>query len=67
MRCIIRPLRAVAVKCSIAYSRGLDFAPVAKAHASRFFLSLVGGGGISGRSSIGSEDLKTLKDFLFRY
>lgn len=55
--------RAVAVKCQIAYSRALDFAPVAKAHASRLFLHHVGKVG----HSLGSEDLKALQDFLFRY
>ncbi|WP_407114639.1 amidohydrolase family protein [Bradyrhizobium sp. LMG 9283] len=55
--------RAVAVKCQIAYSRPLDFAPVAKAHASRLFLHHVG----KVRHGLGSEDLKGLQDFLFRY
>lgn len=57
--------RAVAVKCSIAYSRALDFASVAEAHASRLFREHCGG--ISGRAALGSEDLKALQDFLFRY
>lgn len=56
--------RAVAVKCWIAYSRALDFAPVAKAHASRLFLDHLG----ENRSTaLASEDLKALQDFLFRY
>lgn len=55
--------RAVAVKCQIAYSRSLDFAPVAKAHAARLFLHHVG----EMRHDLGSEDLKSTQDFLFRY
>lgn len=55
--------KAVAVKCAIAYSRPLDFAPVAKAHAARLFLHQIGARG----HSLGSEDLKALQDFLFRY
>jgi len=55
--------RAVAVKCQIAYSRSLDFAPVAKAHAARLFLHHIG----KMRHDLGSEDLKSLQDFLFRY
>ncbi|MGY4408351.1 putative TIM-barrel fold metal-dependent hydrolase [Bradyrhizobium sp. LB7.1] len=55
--------RAVAVKCQIAYSRALDFAPVAKTHASRLFLHHIG----KVRHDLGSEDLKSLQDFLFRY
>lgn len=54
--------RAVAVKCAIAYTRALDFAPVAQTHASRLFLQHVGG-----IRPLGSEDLKALQDFLFRY
>ncbi|MCK1272928.1 hypothetical protein IVB44_23180 [Bradyrhizobium sp. 49] len=49
---------AVAVKCQIAYSRALDFAPVAKAHATRLFLHHVG----VGAHPLGSEDLKSLQD-----
>lgn len=55
--------KAVAVKCQIAYSRALDFAPVAKEHASRLFLHHVG----KVRHALGAEDLKALQDFLFRY
>ncbi|MDF0581985.1 amidohydrolase family protein [Bradyrhizobium yuanmingense] len=55
--------KAVAVKCQIAYSRALDFAPVAKAHAARLFLHQVG----KMRHALASEDLKALQDFLFRY
>lgn len=54
---------AVAVKCQIAYSRALDFALVAKAHASRLFLHHIG----QVRDAIGPEDLKALQDFLFHY
>ncbi|MBR1165232.1 amidohydrolase family protein [Bradyrhizobium elkanii] len=57
--------RAVAVKCWIAYSRALDFAPVAKAHASQLFVHNVGK--VRGAYPLGSEDLKALQDFLFRY
>ncbi|MGY4430791.1 hypothetical protein ACVWWO_003268 [Bradyrhizobium sp. F1.13.1] len=55
--------RAVAVKCQIAYSRALDFAYVTRAHASRLFPHHVGHRG----HPLGSEDLKALQDFLFRY
>ncbi|MBZ9603068.1 amidohydrolase family protein [Phyllobacterium chamaecytisi] len=55
--------KAVAVKCQIAYSRSLDFAPVAKAHAARLFLHHIG----KMRHDLGSEDLKSMQDFLFRY
>lgn len=37
--------KAVAVKCWIAYSRALNFAPVAKLHASRLFPRHLGGSG----------------------
>lgn len=55
--------RAVAMKCQIAYSRPLDFEPVSRAHASRLFLHHMG----RVRHALGSEDLKTLQDFLLRY
>lgn len=55
--------KAVAVKCAIAYSRALDFAPVGKSHAARLFLHHIG----ARSHSLGSEDLKALQDFLFRY
>ncbi|WP_375784881.1 amidohydrolase family protein [Bradyrhizobium sp. Pha-3] len=57
--------RAVAVKCWIAYSRSLDFSPVAEAHASQLFLRHAGK--IGSTSALCSEDLKALQDFLFRY
>lgn len=57
--------KAVAVKCAIAYSRRLDFPPVAKAHASRLFLRHIGAMGAG--QPLGSEDFKSLQDFLFRY
>ncbi|KUM26648.1 hypothetical protein AU467_20120 [Mesorhizobium loti] len=55
--------RAVAVKCYIAYSRSLNFAPVAKTNAARLFLHHVGESGLP----LGSGDLQVLQDFLFRY
>lgn len=55
--------RAVAVKCQIAYSRSLNFASVAKAHAARLFLHHIG----EMRHDPGPDDLKSLQDFLFRY
>ncbi|MET3524678.1 amidohydrolase family protein [Mesorhizobium abyssinicae] len=55
--------RAVAVKCQIAYSRALDFVPVAQAHASRLFLHHCG----KVRHALGPDDLKALQDYLFRY
>ncbi|MER9134472.1 amidohydrolase family protein [Mesorhizobium sp. M0768] len=55
--------KAVAVKCQIAYSRPLDFAPISKPRASRLFARHVG---VLGHP-LGSEDFKALQDFLFRY
>lgn len=57
--------RAVAVKTQIAYSRALDFAPVAKANASRLFLHQVDK--VGAFHPLGPEDLKALQDYLFRY
>ncbi|ULJ74273.1 amidohydrolase family protein [Rhizobium gallicum] len=56
--------RAIAVKCQIAYSRKLDFTPVAKEHAARIFPRHVGK--VRGHPA-GPDDLKALQDFLFRY
>lgn len=55
--------KAVAAKCQIAYSRALDFALVAKTHASRLFQHHIG----QARHALGPEDLKALQDYLFRY
>lgn len=56
--------RAVAVKCQIAYSRALDFAPVSKAHAARAFQQHVGK--VRGHPA-GPDDIQALQNFLFRY
>ncbi|MCK1717563.1 hypothetical protein [Bradyrhizobium sp. 141] len=55
--------KAAAMRCQIAYSRALDFEPVSRAHAAGLFLHHVG----QVRHALGSEDLKALQDFLFRY
>lgn len=55
--------RAVAVKCQIAYSRALDFTPVAKEYAAAQFLKHVD---VQGHPP-GPDDLKALQNFLFRY
>lgn len=57
--------KAVAVKCQIAYSRSLDFAPVSKPRASGLFARHVSAPGAG--HPLGSEDFKALQDFLFRY
>ncbi|MGY3443207.1 amidohydrolase family protein [Bradyrhizobium sp. USDA 4473] len=57
--------KAVAVKSQIAYSRALDFAPVAKAHAARLFPHHADRAGAL--HALGPEDLKALQDYLFRY
>ncbi|MER9274898.1 amidohydrolase family protein [Mesorhizobium sp. M0643] len=56
--------RAVAVKCAIAYSRALDFTPVAKERAGRAFLQHVGR--VDGHPA-GPDDIKALQNFLLRY
>ncbi|HMN84768.1 MAG TPA: amidohydrolase family protein [Bauldia sp.] len=58
--------KAVAVKSQIAYSRPLDFAPVAREQAARLFRHHVGK--VAGaHHPLGPDDLKALQDFLLRY
>lgn len=57
--------KAVAVKCQIAYTRALNFAPVTKSLAARLFPSQADLTGA--RHSLGADDLKAVQDFLFRY
>ncbi|BCH12632.1 hypothetical protein MesoLj131c_68900 (plasmid) [Mesorhizobium sp. 131-3-5] len=54
--------RAVAVKCLIAYSRPLNFAPVERSYAERQFKRHCKEG-----LAPGSQELKAIQDFLFRY
>ncbi|WP_434725494.1 amidohydrolase family protein [Mesorhizobium sp. RIZ17] len=56
--------RAVAVKCQIAYSRTLNFAPVAEDYAAQVFSKHVG---VKSGHPADQEEVNSLQSFLFRY